>query len=69
MADDFADERGWLVVLDGLGAAGFPDSVKGVALASTDEGFVSQPMTLLQLTAKLGLLDRAVIIYPVLSDA
>lgn len=69
VADDLSDERGWLVILEGLGAAGFPDQVKSIALVTTDEGFVSQPMSLLQLTAKVGLLDRAMTIYPVLSDA
>lgn len=69
IADDLAGERGWLVVIEGLGAAGFPDAVKSVALVTTDEGFVSPPMTLLALTAKLGLLDRSISVYPVLSDA
>lgn len=69
VADDLADERGWLIVLEGLGVAGFPDSVSGMALASTDEGFVSQPMTLLDMTTRLGPVDRPVTVYPVLSDA
>ena len=67
--DDLDGERGWLVVVEGLGQAGFPDQVRELALASTDEGFVSRPITLTALTGKLGLFDRAVTFYPVLSDA
>jgi homoserine dehydrogenase len=67
--DDLASERGWLVILEGLGAAGFPETVRELALASTDEGFVSRPMSLTQLTSRLGLIDRPMFAYPVLSDA
>ncbi|MEA2026689.1 MAG: hypothetical protein U9O18_08355, partial [Chloroflexota bacterium] len=69
VGDDLAGEHGWLVIIEGLGMAGFPGSVKELALVTTDEGFVSRPMTLAAMTAKLGLLDRAVTVYPVLSDA
>jgi homoserine dehydrogenase len=69
VVDDLVVERGWLVMLEGLGVAGFPDSVRGVALATTDEGFVSQPMNLLEMTTRLGLVDRPMTIYPVLTDA
>jgi hypothetical protein len=67
--DDLASEQGWLVVVEGMGEPGFPDPVKELALASTDEGFVSAPSTLTALTAKLGLFDRALTIYPILPDA
>ena len=67
--DDLAAERGWLVVVEGVGQAGFPEQVKELALASTDEGFVSKPSSLTALTAKLGLFERELIIYPILSDA
>ena len=67
--DDLAGERGWLVVIEGLGEAGFPDPFKEIALASTDEGFVSRPSSLAALTSKLGFDDRALTIYPILSDA
>ena len=67
--DDLAAERGWLVVVEGMGQAGFPEQVKELALASTDEGFVSKPSSLTALTAKLGLFERELIIYPILSDA
>jgi len=67
--DDLDGERGWLVVLEGLGQAGFPDAVRELALASTDEGFVSRPSTLATLSGKLGVFDRAVTFYPILSDA
>ena len=66
---DLESERGWLVVVEGLGQMGFPDAVKELALASTDEGFVSHPISLTAMTARLGLFDRAVTVYPVLSDA
>jgi len=67
--DDLAGEHGWLVVVEGLGQAGFPEAVKELALATTDEGFVCRPMSLTAMTAKLGLFDRAMTVYPVLSDA
>ena len=67
--DDLAGERGWLVVIEGLGMAGFPEWVREVALVTTDEGFVSKPTMLTAMTTRLGLLDRAVTVYPVLSDA
>lgn len=67
--DDLSGERGWLVVVEGLGAAGFPEPVKELALATTDEGFVCHPMALTQLTARLGLFDRPMSVYPILSDA
>lgn len=69
VSDDLRQELGWLVVVEGMGAAGFPESVKELALATTDEGFVTQPMSLLSMTGRLGLLDQTVTIYPVLSDA
>jgi homoserine dehydrogenase len=67
--DDLEGERGWLVVVEGLGQAGFPDAVKELTLAATDEGFVSRPTTLTALTAKLGPFDRSATVYPVLADA
>ena len=67
--DDLAAERGWRVVVEGMGQAGFPEQVKELALASTDEGFVSKPSSLTALTAKLGLFERALTNYPILSDA
>ena len=67
--DDLLAERGWLVIVEGLGRAGFPEQVKELALASTDEGFVSRPSSLTALTAKLSLLERSLTIYPILSDA
>ena len=68
LRDDLAGERGWLVVIEGLGAVGFPDSVTELALATTDEGFVCRPTSLAAMMAKLGLFDRSITIYPVLSD-
>jgi homoserine dehydrogenase len=67
--DDLATERGWLVIIEGLGQAAFPEQVRELALAATDEGFVSRPSSLTTLTAKLGLFERPLTIYPVLSDA
>ena len=69
VTDDLGDERGWLVVIEGLGEAGFPGPVKELALTSTDEGFVSRPIALMALAARLGSLDRPIVIYPILSDA
>jgi homoserine dehydrogenase len=67
--DDLSGERGWLVVLEGLGEAGFPEAIKEVALATTDEGFVCRPMSAIALTSRLGPVDNRLAIYPVLSDA
>ena len=69
MEDDLSAERGWLVILEGLGATGFPDTVRELALASTDEGFVSKPMSLIQLLSQIRLMDRPITVYPVLSGA
>ena len=67
--DDLADVQGWLVVVEDLGEAGFPEPVREMALATTDEGFVSKPMSLMSMSARLGLFDGAVTVYPVLSEA
>jgi homoserine dehydrogenase len=67
--DDLVGPRGWLVVIEGLGAAAFPQAIRQLALASTDEGFVTQPLALTELTARTGLFDRAMTIYPILADA
>jgi homoserine dehydrogenase len=69
LQDDLTGERGWLVIIEGLGEAGLPDAVKELALATTDEGFVSTPSSLLAMTARLGLIDRPLTVYPVLPDA
>jgi len=69
LEDDLAGERGWLVVVEGLGEAGFPDAAREMALATTDEGFVSMPASLTAMTAKLGLFDRPLTVYPILEDA
>jgi homoserine dehydrogenase len=69
LGDDLVGERGWLVVVEGLGEAGFPAPVKELALATTDEGFVSRPSTLSAMTARLGLFDRSLTVYPILDDA
>jgi hypothetical protein len=67
--DDFAGERGWMVVVDGLGEAGFPDSIRDLSLATTDEGFVTRPRSLAALEGRLALMERASHAYPVLADA
>ncbi len=67
--DDLGVERGWFVAIEGLGAGGLPGTIKEMALASTDEGFVTPPMTLTTMAAKLGLFGQPVSAYPILSDA
>ncbi len=67
--DDLAAEQGWLVIAEGLGQAGFPDGVRDLALAATDEGFVSRPSSLAALKARLAMFDRDLTIYPILTDA
>ena len=69
LEDDLGGERGWLVVIEGLGEAGFPDAIKELALATTDEGLVTRPISLTAMTGRLGLIERPVILYPVLGDA
>jgi homoserine dehydrogenase len=67
--DDLAVERGWLVIIEGLGPAGFPETIRELALATTDEAFVSPPMSLTLLTSRLGFVERPMVAYPILSDA
>jgi hypothetical protein len=69
LVDDLGGERGWLVIIEGLGEAGFSEAVRELALATTDEGFVSKPSSLVAMGARLGLVDRPVTVYPVLADA
>lgn len=69
VTDDLSLERGWFVAIEGVGAAGFPNGAKELALATTDEGLVSKPMTLIELSAKLGMHQSPVTLYPILSDA
>lgn len=69
IADDLAGEQGWLVVVQGLGVAGFSDAIRELALATTDEGFVTAPIRLTELMAKLGPLEHAITVYPILADA
>jgi len=67
--DDLSGERGWMVVVDGLGEAGFSDSIRDLSLATTDEGFVTRPLSLAALEGRLALMERASFAYPVLADA
>jgi len=69
LEDDLTIERGWLVIVEGLGVMGFPDAVRELALASTDEGIVTRPITLSMMTSRLGLFERPLQAYPILSDA
>jgi homoserine dehydrogenase len=66
--DDLAGERGWFVTLEGLGPAAFPDALRDMTLASTDEGLVTRPISINQLSSRLGLPDRACTAYPILPD-
>lgn len=69
IADDLVGPQGWLVLVEGLGVAGLPDALRQLALASTDEGFVTPPLALSELTARVGLVDRAMSVYPILAEA
>lgn len=66
--DDLVGERGWFVTLEGLGPAAFPEALRELTLASTDEGLVTRPMSIAQLTSRLGLPGRASTAYPILAD-
>jgi homoserine dehydrogenase len=67
--DDLAAERGWMVVAEGLAVTGIPEAIRELALATTDEGFVTRPLSLAALEGRLALLDQPLHAYPVRSDA
>ena len=69
VVDDLTTERGWFVAVEGLGAAGIPDAIRELSLATTDEGLVTRPITLTAMSAKLGMFGHPVSIYPILIDA
>jgi hypothetical protein len=56
-------------VVEGLGEVGFPESIRDLSLATTDEGFVTGPLPLAALEGRLALMERASHAYPVLADA
>jgi hypothetical protein len=58
-----------MVVVEGLGEVGFPESIRDLSLATTDEGFVTRPLPLAALEGRLALMERASHAYPVLADA
>jgi homoserine dehydrogenase len=68
VADDLAIERGWLVTIEGLGAAALPEPLREVMLATTDEAFVTKPISLVALTTRLGFSEWPMVIYPILMD-
>ncbi len=66
--DDLAGEQAWLVVLEGLGARGLPDAITSLALATTTDGLIAPPMTSAALAARIGRLDQALAMYPILTE-
>jgi hypothetical protein len=68
VADDLATERGWLVTIEGLGAAALPEPLRELMLATTDEAFVTKPTSLAALNARLGFSEWPMVIYPILMD-
>jgi hypothetical protein len=68
--DDMSAEGGWFVTLEGLGPAAFPERLREGALATTDEGLVTRPMSLSELTARVGMLERGLPAhaYPILAE-
>jgi hypothetical protein len=58
-----------MVVIEGLGEVGLPDPIRDLSLATTDEGFVTRPLSLAALEGRLALLEGASHAYPVLADA
>lgn len=66
--DDLAGERGWLVTVEGLGAAGFPEAIAELVLVATDEAFVTRPISLAALSSRLALIERPMVLYPILMD-
>jgi homoserine dehydrogenase len=67
--DDLVGERGWLVAAEGLGVLGLPEPLREHILASTDEGFVTRPMSLSTLGTRLGFSEWQMVMYPILMDA
>jgi homoserine dehydrogenase len=67
--DDLSGERGWLVTVEGLGAAALPENLREHTLASTDEGFVTRPISLTTLGTRLGFSEWNMVLYPILMDA
>jgi homoserine dehydrogenase len=67
--DDLQVERGWMVVVEGFGWTGTPEGLADLVLVSTEDGFVTRPISLAALEGRLGRFERAVHAYPVLSDA
>jgi len=67
--DDLSLERGWFVAVPGVGAAAIPDAIRDLALVTTDEGFVSKPITLAAMVGRLGLMEKPVSVYPILANA
>jgi homoserine dehydrogenase len=67
--DDLAGERAWLLVLPDIGFLGMPESLRSMALATTDGGLVTGPMSLVTLESRLAAAAGPVHAYPVLADA
>jgi homoserine dehydrogenase len=67
--DDLVGERGWLVTAEGLGVLGLPEPLREHVLASTDEAFVTRPMSLTTLGTRLGFSEWQMVMYPILMDA
>jgi homoserine dehydrogenase len=67
--DDLSGERGWLVAIEGLGAAAIPETLRESVLASTDEAFVTRPVSLTTLGNRLGFSEWNTVMYPILMDA
>ena len=59
-----------IVTLEGLGPAAFPERLRESTLASTDEGLVTRPMSLAELSTRLSLVEggRASYAYPILAE-
>jgi homoserine dehydrogenase len=67
--DDLVGERAWLLVLPDVGLMGIPEPLRAMALATTDGGLVTGPVSLAMLESRLLLMDGVVHAYPVLADA
>lgn len=69
VTDDLDGERAWFFVLRDLLGAPMPPAIEAIALASSEDAFVTRPITLDALRARLAPLGVDVPLYPVIPEA
>jgi hypothetical protein len=69
VTDDLDGERAWFFVLQELRGAPMPPAIETIALAASEDAFVTRPITLDALRARLAPLGVDVPLYPVIPEA